>query len=68
MTETTRPSSWLEVNIDSRSRCQLGTLGGGNHFLEIVADETDRVWLMLHSGSRHIGNFTAEYYNEKAME
>lgn len=35
---------------------QLGTLGGGNHFIEICLDESDRVWVMLHSGSRGIGN------------
>lgn len=35
---------------------QMGTLGGGNHFIEICLDEEDRVWLMLHSGSRGIGN------------
>ena len=35
---------------------QLGTLGGGNHFIEICLDEDDRVWVMLHSGSRGIGN------------
>ena len=35
---------------------QIGTLGGGNHFIEICLDETDAVWVMLHSGSRGIGN------------
>jgi len=35
---------------------QLGTLGSGNHFIEISLDETDRVWLFLHSGSRGVGN------------
>jgi tRNA-splicing ligase RtcB len=35
---------------------QLGTLGGGNHFIEICLDEADRVWVMLHSGSRGVGN------------
>lgn len=34
----------------------LGTLGGGNHFIEVCLDESDRVWIMLHSGSRGIGN------------
>lgn len=34
---------------------QIGTLGGGNHFIELCLDETDRVWIMLHSGSRGIG-------------
>jgi tRNA-splicing ligase RtcB len=35
---------------------QLGTLGGGNHFIEICLDEADAVWIMLHSGSRNVGN------------
>lgn len=34
---------------------QLGTLGGGNHFLELLHDEGGQVWIMLHSGSRNIG-------------
>lgn len=37
-------------------RLQLGTLGSGNHFIELTVDETDRVWLFLHSGSRGVGN------------
>ena len=39
---------------------QLGTLGGGNHFIEVCLDTEDNVWLMLHSGSRNIGNEIAE--------
>jgi len=39
---------------------QLGTLGGGNHFIELCLDERDRVWAMLHSGSRNIGNRIGE--------
>lgn len=39
---------------------QLGTLGGGNHFIEVCLDTEDRVWLMLHSGSRNIGKEIAE--------
>lgn len=39
---------------------QCGTLGGGNHFIEICLDETGRVWLMLHSGSRNIGKTIGE--------
>ena len=38
---------------------QLGTLGGGNHFIEVCLDTDDKVWLMLHSGSRNIGNEVA---------
>ena len=39
---------------------QLGSLGGGNHFIELCLDEADRVWVMLHSGSRNIGNTIGE--------
>lgn len=45
---------------------QLGTLGSGNHFVEVCLDETDRVWLMLHSGSRGIGNQLATIHIEGA--
>ena len=39
---------------------QLGSLGSGNHFVEVCADETDTVWLFLHSGSRGVGNKLAQ--------
>jgi tRNA-splicing ligase RtcB len=45
---------------------QLGTLGGGNHFIEVCLDETDHVWLMLHSGSRGVGNRIGSYFIELA--
>lgn len=45
-----------------KARCQLGTLGGGNHFIELCLDEEDRVWVMLHSGSRNIGKVLAEIH------
>jgi tRNA-splicing ligase RtcB len=41
---------------------QLGTLGGGNHFIELCLDENDDVWVMLHSGSRGIGNVMGDYF------
>ncbi|MFC5521506.1 RtcB family protein [Polaromonas jejuensis] len=47
---------------------QLGTLGGGNHFLEICLDESQNVWIMLHSGSRGTGNAIGRYFIEKAKE
>ena len=52
-----RNSSWVH---------QLGTLGGGNHFIEVCLDEADRVWVMLHSGSRGIGNAIGSYFIELA--
>jgi len=45
---------------------QIGTLGGGNHFIEIQEDENDRIGIMIHSGSRNFGYKVANYYNEKA--
>jgi tRNA-splicing ligase RtcB len=46
----------------------LGSLGGGNHFLEIQKDESDYIWLMLHSGSRNLGYTIASYYHEQAKD
>lgn len=46
----------------------LGTLGTGNHFIEICLDEKDQVWVMLHSGSRGVGNRIGMYYIAKAKE
>lgn len=43
-------------------REQLGTLGSGNHFIEVSLDEEDRVWLFLHSGSRGVGNKIAQHH------
>ena len=48
--------------------CQLGTLGGGNHFIEICLDEEQRVWIMLHSGSRGIGNVIGRYFISAARK
>jgi tRNA-splicing ligase RtcB len=46
--------------------CQMGSLGGGNHFIEVCLDEAGRVWAMLHSGSRGIGNAIGTYFIELA--
>ena len=50
-------STWLK---------QLGTLGGGNHFIEVCLDEEQNVWVMLHSGSRGIGNVIGRHFIERA--
>src|SRR5687767_5411830 len=47
---------------------QMGTLGGGNHFIEVCLDEEDRVWAMLHSGSRGIGNAIGTYFIQLAKK
>jgi len=48
--------------------CQIGTLGGGNHFIELCLDESGAVWVMLHSGSRGTGNLIGSYFIERARE
>jgi len=50
------------------ARKQLGTLGGGNHFIEIQKGNDGHIWIMLHSGSRNLGKQVADYYNKKAIE
>lgn len=52
----------------SRAIRHAGTLGTGNHFVEICLDEAQRVWVMLHSGSRGIGNAIGSYFIERAKE
>jgi tRNA-splicing ligase RtcB (3'-phosphate/5'-hydroxy nucleic acid ligase) len=47
---------------------QLGTLGGGNHFVELCIDENQDVWVMLHSGSRGVGNVIGSHYIEAAKD
>ena len=51
-----------------RAASHLGTLGGGNHFVEICLDEVDRVWIMLHSGSRGVGNKIGSYFIDLAKK
>ncbi len=48
--------------------CQLGTLGSGNHFIELCLDEDNNVWIMLHSGSRGIGNTIGRYFINAARK
>ncbi|MCE5309583.1 MAG: RtcB family protein [Acidobacteriales bacterium] len=49
------------------ARKQIGTLGGGNHFIEIQRGSDGRIWVMIHSGSRNIGKQVAEHYNKLAV-
>lgn len=55
-------------DLEERTYRQLGTLGGGNHFIEVCLDENDDVWIMLHSGSRNPGNCIGRYFIELAKE
>lgn len=47
---------------------QIGTLGGGNHFIEIQKGSDKHIWIMIHSGSRNIGLKVAEHYNKQAVQ
>jgi tRNA-splicing ligase RtcB len=50
-----------------KARYQLGTLGGGNHFIEIQRGSDGYIWIMIHSGSRNLGKQVADYYNKEAV-
>ena len=53
-------------DIEDSFFSQLGTLGGGNHFIEIQYDTEENIWIMLHSGSRNIGARTCKFFNDMA--
>ncbi|MBE9029256.1 RtcB family protein [filamentous cyanobacterium LEGE 11480] len=55
-------------HLAGKAMRQMGSLGGGNHFIEVCIDETDSVWLMLHSGSRNIGNMLAQRHMSTGRE
>lgn len=54
--------------VSEKTFLQLGTLGGGNHFIEICKDTEDYAWIVLHSGSRNIGKTLAEQHIDKARD
>lgn len=56
-----------ELN-ETRTKLSLGSLGGGNHFIECNADEEGNIYFVIHSGSRNLGKVVAEYYQKKAYE
>lgn len=56
------PQVMKRMGRRSRWTHQMGTLGGGNHFIEVCLDEMNRVWVMLHSGSRGVGNALAGHF------
>lgn len=62
------PDIYIVKRELNRARRQLGTLGGGNHFLEFSVDEDENLWLMIHTGSRNIGKLVAEEFNAMAEE
>lgn len=58
----------LQEILEAKASKQIGTLGGGNHFLEAQVDQLGEIWFMVHSGSRHTGLRIADYYNNKAKD
>ncbi len=50
-----------------KAACQLGTLGGGNHFIELQKDSAGYLWIMVHSGSRNLGKQVADHYFKEAI-
>jgi tRNA-splicing ligase RtcB len=57
----------LRAEIEKAER-QIGTLGGGNHFIELQVDSSGVVWAMIHSGSRNVGKQMAEHYDRVARD
>lgn len=58
----------MAKDAEEKAYRQIGSLGGGNHFIEICLDENQDVWIMLHSGSRGIGNVIGRYFIELAKK
>ena len=58
---------WVTSRGLELDAANLGTLGGGNHFIEIQKNDEGEVWMMLHSGSRNLGYRIAEYYHKEAL-
>jgi tRNA-splicing ligase RtcB len=72
------PKLWFEQSLKKEAKIfiqeydnaekSLGTLGGGNHFIEIQKGSDGYIWIMIHSGSRNLGKQVADYYNNKAIK
>lgn len=60
-------NSVVEMEFENAQK-SLGTLGGGNHFIEIQKGDDGRIWIMVHSGSRNLGKKVADFYDKKAVE
>ncbi len=59
---------WITARGWELAEHSLGTLGGGNHFIELQKDQENNIWLMLHSGSRNLGYRIAEFYHKRALD
>lgn len=65
--EQSQPNTIFLKEYDN-AELSLGTLGGGNHFIEIQKGSDGHIWIMIHSGSRNLGKQVADYYNKVAIE
>ncbi|MFA5617743.1 MAG: RtcB family protein [Syntrophorhabdaceae bacterium] len=65
--EQSQPDTIFLKEYDN-AELSLGTLGGGNHFIEIQKGSDGYIWIMIHSGSRNLGKQVADYYNKVAIE
>lgn len=61
-------SNYIVGQEYENAKKQLGTLGGGNHFIELQKDKDGYLWIMIHSGSRNLGKKVCDTYNELAVE
>ncbi|WP_018156343.1 RtcB family protein [Demetria terragena] len=68
LTNMAEQSGFDPASFAGKWALQLGTLGSGNHFIEVSLDEHDRVWLFLHSGSRGVGNKIAQHHIKVAQK
>lgn len=64
----TKGERWWTSSLVERAGRQFGSLGSGNHFIEVSLDEADRVWVVLHSGSRGVGNKLANIHIDGAKD
>lgn len=64
--EDTKHSPFMDSHLVAKAVRQMGSLGGGNHFIEICLDAAQNVWVMLHSGSRNVGKTLAERHINEA--
>lgn len=64
--ETSNDTKMILEKYVNKSAFQIGTLGGGNHFIELCQDQNGDAWLMLHSGSRNIGKVLADFHISRA--
>lgn len=66
--EKLRCADYLPKEVIARAKNSIGSLGGGNHFIEVDKDEEDNLYLVIHSGSRNLGKQVAEYYQSVAIK